>query len=72
MGAIILCSPLSAPPADAEGEWLPDKTDAEKQQVISRMRQAELKWARRCLWASLVFVLLAAIAAVVIWAVLRA
>ncbi|KAF8999224.1 hypothetical protein BDZ89DRAFT_1082823 [Hymenopellis radicata] len=60
LGMFILSSPLRAPPAtDAAGEeWLPDKTDAEKQIVLDRIRRAELKWGRRCLVAFVAFTLI--------------
>ena len=73
MGAIILFSPLRAPPlSEVAGEWLPDKTDAEKQVVIDRIRRAEMKWARRCLVALVAFILLALVPAVAIWAIINA
>ncbi len=69
LGIFILFSPLRAP--DAAGEWLPDKTDAEKQVVVDRIRTAEMKWARRCLVASLVVTLFGIVAGVSIWAAVR-
>ncbi|KAH9923307.1 hypothetical protein B0H21DRAFT_781481 [Amylocystis lapponica] len=45
-GALIVLSPLHAP----EG-WEPFKTEAERQELIERMRQTELKWGKRCLLA---------------------
>ncbi|KAF9008147.1 hypothetical protein BDZ89DRAFT_1079150 [Hymenopellis radicata] len=69
LGIFILFSPLRAP--DATGAWLPDKTDAEKQVVIDRIRTAEIKWARRCLVALLVVTLFGIVAGVSIWAALR-
>ncbi|KAJ7086171.1 hypothetical protein B0H15DRAFT_782274 [Mycena belliarum] len=72
MGLFILLSPLRAPPAATpSAAWLPEKTDAERQVIIDRMRAAELKWARRCLYALLVFVLSVAIIAVAVWATHR-
>ncbi|KJA18949.1 hypothetical protein HYPSUDRAFT_144360 [Hypholoma sublateritium FD-334 SS-4] len=77
-GAFILMSPLREPasaPA-AEGEeavevWMPEKTPAERAALIATLRAVEVKWARRCLVAAAVFVLLAAAAGLVAWGVLR-
>ncbi|KAJ7650742.1 hypothetical protein FB45DRAFT_820129 [Roridomyces roridus] len=72
MGIVILLSPLRAPPVETpSAAWMPEKTDAERQVIIDRMRFTELKWAKRCLYALLTFVLLAAVIAIAIWAVLR-
>jgi len=72
MGVVILLSPLRAPPAATPSAvWLPEKTDAERQVIIERMRTAELKWAKRCLYALVVLVLAAAVIAVAVWAALR-
>lgn len=77
-GAFILMSPLREPeaPAAAEGEeavevWMPEKTPAERAALIATLRAVEVKWARRCLIAAAVFVLLAAAAGLVAWGVLR-
>ncbi|KAJ7163954.1 hypothetical protein C8R43DRAFT_879049 [Mycena crocata] len=72
MGVIILLSPLRAPPADTPSTaWLPEKTEAERQVIIDRMRTAELKWAKRCLYALVAFVLVVAVTALAVWATLR-
>ncbi|KAJ7510461.1 hypothetical protein B0H11DRAFT_2183991 [Mycena galericulata] len=72
MGVIILLSPLRAPPAATpSAAWLPEKTEAERQVIIDRMRTAELKWAKRCLYALIALVLAAVVVAVAIWATLR-
>ncbi|KAJ7220147.1 hypothetical protein GGX14DRAFT_532809 [Mycena pura] len=72
MGVIILCSPLRAPPAATpSAAWLPEKTDAERQVVIDRMRVAELKWAKRCLYALIALILFSVAAGVTVWAILR-
>ncbi|KAF7330257.1 hypothetical protein MVEN_02463400 [Mycena venus] len=72
MGVIILLSPLRAPPAATPSTaWLPEKTDAERQVIIDRMRKAELKWAKRCLYALVALVLVAAVVSVAVWATLR-
>ena len=77
-GAFILMSPLREPesaPA-VEGEeavevWMPEKTPAERAALIATLRTVEVKWARRCLVAAAVFVLLAAAAGLVAWGVMR-
>ncbi|KAJ6570096.1 hypothetical protein DFH09DRAFT_1246945 [Mycena vulgaris] len=72
MGVIILMSPLRAPPAETPSTaWLPEKTEAERQVIIDRMRTAELKWAKRCLYALLAFVLTGVVIGVAVWAILR-
>ncbi|KAJ7163929.1 hypothetical protein C8R43DRAFT_258210 [Mycena crocata] len=72
MGVIILLSPLRAPPVDTPSTaWLPEKTEAERQVIIDRMRTAELKWAKRCLYALVAFVLIVAVTAVAVWATHR-
>ncbi|KAJ7086150.1 hypothetical protein B0H15DRAFT_887258 [Mycena belliarum] len=72
MGIVILLSPLRAPPAATpSAAWLPEKTDAERQVLIDRMRTTELKWAKRCLYALVTFMLGVAIIAVAVWATLR-
>jgi len=69
---VILLSPLRAPPAATPSAvWLPEKTDAERQVIIDRMRKAELKWAKRCLYALVAFVLVAVVIAVAVWVTLR-
>ncbi|KAJ3724581.1 hypothetical protein C8R42DRAFT_708652 [Lentinula raphanica] len=75
MGALILLTPLRAPEPSSSSTlpvaWLPEKTPAEKQQIISRMRSAEIKWAWRCLIA--LCILLVAVAAIVTvtWGILK-
>ncbi|KAF7330270.1 hypothetical protein MVEN_02464900 [Mycena venus] len=74
MGVFILLSPLRAPtPANTPGAWLPEKTDAERQLIIKRMRTVELKWARRCLYAllALIHVIIAIVIGVVTWHAFR-
>ncbi|PPQ64970.1 hypothetical protein CVT24_008158 [Panaeolus cyanescens] len=60
-GAFILLSPLREPPAttDDTPAWMPEKTEAEKQAIIEKIRNVELKWAKRCLAALVIFTLLA-------------
>ncbi|KAJ7284575.1 hypothetical protein C8J57DRAFT_1288912 [Mycena rebaudengoi] len=70
MGVLILFSPLRAPePANTPGAWLPEKTEAERQLLIQRMRTVELKWARRCLYAllALIHIIIAVVIGVVTW-----
>ncbi|CAK5268821.1 unnamed protein product [Mycena citricolor] len=77
MGVFILFSPLRAPPptsvsdSDVECAWLPEKTDAERQVIIERLRVAELKWAKRCLYALIALLLAAVAIAIAVWATLR-
>lgn len=52
-GALILLSPLCAPE-----EWALSKTEAEREELIASMRRTEIKWARRCLVALSVLILL--------------
>jgi hypothetical protein len=72
-GAFILLSPLREPPAtsDSVPAWMPEKTEAERQQIIAEMRKVELKWARRSLFALLITIVLAVAAGVTSWAVMR-
>ena len=72
-GAFILLSPLREPPAtsDEAPAWMPEKTEAERQQIIAEMRKVELKWARRSLFALLMTITLAISAGVAAWALMR-
>lgn len=58
LAAIILLSPLTAP-ADFE----PTKSDAERQELVQIMRDAEVKWAKRSAWALLIFLVVIGIIA---------
>lgn len=49
---MILLSPLSAPT-----DWEAGKPAQEREELIASMRRTEVKWARRCLVALLVFCL---------------
>jgi len=60
-GIAILFSPLTAP-ADFE----PTKSEAERQELVRIMREAEMKWAKRCGWALLVLLLAGGIFAALI------
>jgi len=42
-------------PMRVSEDWQSDKTDEEKEKILSEMRQTETKWAKRCLWALLSF-----------------
>lgn len=42
-------------------DWQPDKTEEEKAKLLVEMREAEAKWAKRCLWALLTFFICLAI-----------
>ncbi|RPD65680.1 hypothetical protein L226DRAFT_501321 [Lentinus tigrinus ALCF2SS1-7] len=64
-GALILLSPLRAP-----SDWEAAKPDIERAELIESMRRTEVKWARRCLVALVVFAL--AMAAVALCAILVA
>ncbi len=61
-GALILLSPLRAP-----SDWEEEKPESERAELIESMRRTEVRWARRCLVALVVFVL--AVAAAVLCAV---
>ncbi|KAI0371223.1 hypothetical protein BV20DRAFT_1120645 [Pilatotrama ljubarskyi] len=62
-GAFILLSPLQAP-----ADWEATKPEYERQELIESMRRTEVKWAKRCLVALLVTIVV--VAAVVLTAVL--
>ncbi|KAH0833963.1 hypothetical protein J3R83DRAFT_11180 [Lanmaoa asiatica] len=42
-------------PIRVSADWQPDKTEEEKEKMLSEMRETEVKWAKRCLWALLSF-----------------
>lgn len=65
-GAFILLSPLRAPE-----DWESSKPEYERHEIIESMRRAELKWARRCLVASLVLTLAALAIALTAFFVMR-
>ncbi|KIL59763.1 hypothetical protein M378DRAFT_193764 [Amanita muscaria Koide BX008] len=72
LGVIILLSPLSAPDStDLSSGWLGEKSDEERQFVVSEMRRVEVKWAKRCLWALSTLVILGVAVGLAIWAVLK-
>ncbi|KAJ4483337.1 hypothetical protein J3R30DRAFT_3447740 [Lentinula aciculospora] len=86
MGALILLTPLRAPepsltsfssPSSASSDsslpaaWLPEKTPAEKQQIISRMRSVEVKWAWRCLIALCIFLVSVVAIVATTWGIIK-
>ncbi|EMD40084.1 hypothetical protein CERSUDRAFT_92580 [Gelatoporia subvermispora B] len=52
-GALILLSP----PREPE-EWASTKTEAERKELMEIMRRSEIKWAKRCLFASCLLALI--------------
>ncbi|KAN0080087.1 hypothetical protein V8E55_009653 [Tylopilus felleus] len=48
-------------PMRVTADWQPDKTEEEKAKLLVEMREAEAKWAKRCLWALLTFFICLAI-----------
>lgn len=67
-GAFILLSPLrEPPPLDGFPAWMPEKTEAERREIIEKMRVVEIKWSKRCLYALIVATILAIVAGVTIW-----
>jgi hypothetical protein len=73
-GAFILVSPLREPPTsttDSVPAWMPEKTEDERKEIIAALREVELKWAKRCLWAILILTILAVSGGLAAWAVLR-
>ncbi|KAF8433002.1 hypothetical protein L210DRAFT_3412961 [Boletus edulis BED1] len=66
LGVIILVSPLTAP-ADFE----PSKSGTERQRLVAIIRDAELKWAKRCVWALVTLLALVGFAAAIALVVLR-
>ncbi|KAK0468995.1 uncharacterized protein EV420DRAFT_1296849 [Desarmillaria tabescens] len=71
MGAFILFSPLHEPSSSPSDAWLPDKTDAEKEMIISRLRKAEVKWARRSLVAIVLLLVVGVGVGLAVWAVTK-
>ncbi|TFK66904.1 hypothetical protein BDN72DRAFT_771426 [Pluteus cervinus] len=67
LGVFILFTPLRIPDAVVDPisgaliPWLPGKTEAERQQTLLEIRRAELKWAKRSLYAILSLVFIATI-----------
>ena len=65
-GAFILLSPLHAPE-----DWEESKPEFVRQELIESMRRTELKWARRCLYALIVFSLAVSSAVLCAFLVMR-
>ncbi|KIO03600.1 hypothetical protein M404DRAFT_145144 [Pisolithus tinctorius Marx 270] len=42
-------------PMRVSHDWEQGKTEEEKEKILSNLRQTEMKWAKRCLWALLSF-----------------
>ncbi|KAH7924326.1 hypothetical protein BV22DRAFT_1035218 [Leucogyrophana mollusca] len=61
VGIAILFSPLRATP-----DWEMGKTEDEKKQLLSEMRAAEVKWAQRCLLATLTLLFAIAILVLIV------
>ncbi|PPR00216.1 hypothetical protein CVT24_004955 [Panaeolus cyanescens] len=72
-GAFILLSPLREPATSTDDTpaWMPEKTEAERQAIIKKLRNVELKWAKRCLVALVTFTLLAIAGGLTAWFILR-
>ncbi|KAF9070576.1 hypothetical protein BDP27DRAFT_1419817 [Rhodocollybia butyracea] len=51
--------------------WLPEKTPAERELIVSKMRSVEVKWAKRCLYALCILGATLVAVGLTIWAVLR-
>ena len=60
-GPFISLSPLREPPSTSDSipAWMPEKTEEQIQKIITNIREVELKWARRCLWAFVILMVLA-------------
>ncbi|KAJ3748818.1 hypothetical protein DFH05DRAFT_1439159 [Lentinula detonsa] len=81
MGALILLTPLRAPEdsysssssstSSLPAAWLPEKTPAEKQQIISTMRSVEVKWAWRCFIALCILIFSVAAIVSLAWGILK-
>ncbi|KAI5984770.1 hypothetical protein EDC04DRAFT_1628672 [Pisolithus marmoratus] len=50
IGVYFMFAPMRVSP-----DWEQGKTEAEKEKILSDLRQTEMKWAKRCLWALLSF-----------------
>jgi hypothetical protein len=67
LGAIVLFLPLRAPKDNTC--WLISKTAAEKETLIKRVRMAEVRWARRCLFALVSLLMVVALIGLGIWTI---
>ncbi|KAI9569267.1 hypothetical protein HD554DRAFT_2020784 [Boletus coccyginus] len=52
-GSLILITPLTAPT-----NFEPSKSETERQELVQIIRDAELRWAKRCAWALVVLLVL--------------
>ncbi|KIM57013.1 hypothetical protein SCLCIDRAFT_94646, partial [Scleroderma citrinum Foug A] len=50
IGVYFLVTPMRVTP-----DWEQDKTEEEREKILSNLRQTETKWAKRCLWALISF-----------------
>ncbi|KAI6042389.1 hypothetical protein EDC04DRAFT_2512790, partial [Pisolithus marmoratus] len=50
IGVYFIFAPMRVSP-----DWEQGKTEAEREKILSDLRQTEMKWAKRCLWALLSF-----------------
>ena len=66
IGSIILCVPLRAP-----AEWEPTKSREERAELITHMRQTEVRWAKRCLIALVFLIISIFLIALTIWSATR-
>ncbi|KAJ3716100.1 hypothetical protein F5878DRAFT_655589 [Lentinula raphanica] len=72
IGSLILLSPLRQPESTPSSVWLPEKTESEREEIIQKMRKAEVRWAKRCLVALCILLVLVIVGALAVWAVLKA
>ncbi|KAH9936904.1 hypothetical protein B0H21DRAFT_698962 [Amylocystis lapponica] len=61
-GALVLFLPLEATPDEEAGKC----DDDERDHTLCARRAAEIKWAERCLWAALVFLVVSAAMAIIL------
>ena len=66
LGAIILIYPLTAPP-----DFEPTKSEMERRQLMQIIRNAELRWAKRCTWALVALLVLGSFTVSITLGVLR-
>lgn len=77
-GAFILLSPLREPIASIASEaeeqpvaWMPEKTPDERAALLATLRAVEVKWAKRCVTALAILLLLATVAALAAWGIMH-
>jgi hypothetical protein len=66
MGVAILLSPLRPTP-----EWELGKSQEEQVRILNVLRRTELKWAKRCLWATLTLLVVLTLVGVIAYLQLR-